>query len=457
MKPPEADLLKPEPAHDSTGAKETTPCTSVTDQDLLAEYAATKSDDAFAEIAARHTHFVYAAALRQTENQTAAEEITQAVFVILARKASVLRQETVLRGWLFRAVRYAALDFRKVEARRIRREREAAQMNSTGVGEPSESAWHQMAPWIDEALASLSAKDRDAVLLRFFEEQSFRDIGERLGTNDNAARLRVVRALKRLRGWLQKRGIAVSAGLLSDALLAPPSQAASPALVNSVTATAASRGYPAAVAVFVRAILRQIRWRTWTLRGGPWLAAFLLAVAVAEWGREDPGQIRTQVRATALAIDRAISFGDPYAFVAQVHFRTPEQEQFKPVLVAFVRAATDLRKQIKESFGNQPMRLRLWLWTVGQLLRGQPRSGQDAAVPGRVTDDFFRPYQLVMVRAGRDWKWDCFANLEPEFARECMKTLAEKTVLCERVRRQIQQGEITTAEQAIALVQGQPN
>ncbi|HXI52331.1 MAG TPA: hypothetical protein VNH84_12520, partial [Candidatus Saccharimonadales bacterium] len=68
MKPPEADLLKPEPAHDSTGAKETTPCTSVTDQDLLAEYAATKSDDAFAEIAARHTHFVYAAALRQTEN-----------------------------------------------------------------------------------------------------------------------------------------------------------------------------------------------------------------------------------------------------------------------------------------------------------------------------------------------------------------------------------------------------
>src|SRR5947208_1077170 len=139
------------------------------DQHLLREYLSTRSEDAFAKLVARHTGFVYSAALRQTGNRTAAEEITQAVFVILARKTAALRSETQLRGWLFRAVRYAAMDLHKVEARRFCREQEAARLESTRRCEEPASAWAQMAPLIDEALASLSAKDRDAVVLRFFE------------------------------------------------------------------------------------------------------------------------------------------------------------------------------------------------------------------------------------------------------------------------------------------------
>src|SRR5262245_58211595 len=144
MKPPEADILRPVAAdgkNKDRGPRESAPGS---DQQLLGEYAATQSDKAFAEIVARQSGLVYSAALRQTENPTAAEEITQAVFLVLARKASNLRRETVLEGWLFRAVRYAALDFRKVEARRIRREREAARMNSTDAGEGVESTWEQM-------------------------------------------------------------------------------------------------------------------------------------------------------------------------------------------------------------------------------------------------------------------------------------------------------------------------
>ena len=124
MKQPEVDIFKSGAAHETAEAEELKACAITTDQQLLREYAATQSESAFAEIVARHAGFVYSAALRQTQNQTTAEEITQAVFVILARKASALRRETVLGGWLFRSVRYAAMDFRKMDARRVRREQE---------------------------------------------------------------------------------------------------------------------------------------------------------------------------------------------------------------------------------------------------------------------------------------------------------------------------------------------
>ena len=172
------------------------------DQHLFREYLSTRSEDAFAKLVAGHTAFVYSAALRQTGNRTAAEEITQAVFVILARKTAAIRSETQLRGWLFRAVRYAAMDLHKVEARRFWREQEAARLQSTRSWEEPASAWEQTAPVIDDALASLSAKDRDAVLLRFFEKKSFREIGETFGGNENSARLRVVRALEKLHEFI---------------------------------------------------------------------------------------------------------------------------------------------------------------------------------------------------------------------------------------------------------------
>jgi RNA polymerase sigma factor (sigma-70 family) len=424
-----------------------------TDQQLVAEYAARQSDDAFAQIVSRHAGFVYSAALRQTGNQTAAEEITQAVFVILARKASALRRETVLEGWLFRAVRYAAMDFRKVSARRILREREASRMHSTDADEGPESVWNQMAPVIDEALASLSQKDRNAILLRFFEKKSFRDIGQALGGNENSARLRVVRALEKLRGFFQKRGVRLSSGILSAALAVPSSQAAPAGLISSAIGVVASGNCSARVAEFTRVILRGSWWRRWLLWAGGLAVVIFLAVFLAEFVRDDPARIRTQARAMALAIDGAISFGDSDAFITHVHFRNPEQEQFKPVLSSFIRAAVALRKQVGDSFGAQPVRMQIWLWAAGQLLYGQPRRGDNSLRAGAVTDDFFQPYLMVMVKVGRSWKWDLFASLPPDVARERMKMLRDKTALCERITHQIQGGQITTAEQALALLQ----
>ena len=329
-------------------------------------------------------------------------------------------------------------------------------MYSTESREEPESIWDELAPVIDEALASLSAKDRDAILLRFFEKKSYRDIGEAFGGNENSARLRVVRALEKLRGFFHMRGIVVSAGLLSSSLFAQPLAAAPPALVNSVMGVIASSGSSAAVTVFVRKILRRTRWRRWPVWAGSMAVALLLVGAVTALSQRERVRDRVQTaalaRTTALAIDNAISFGDTDAFIARVHFRNAEEEQFKPVLAAFIRAAVSLRNQVRESFDAQPVRQRIWFWAAGQLLNGQPRRG-DTLPAGLVTDDFFQPYLMVMVKDGGAWKWDYFASLPPDVAKERMKVLKEKAVLCERVTRQIQEGEIRTAEEVLPLIQ----
>src|SRR5262245_45817582 len=134
---------------------ESTNAIDVVDQELLQEYAATGAESPFAQLVARHVDLVYSAAIRQTGNHATAQDVTQAVFTILARKAASLRRETVLAGWLFRAVRYAALDARKIEARRQNREQEAAQMQLTDSTEDPGDQWEQFAPLLDEALAAL--------------------------------------------------------------------------------------------------------------------------------------------------------------------------------------------------------------------------------------------------------------------------------------------------------------
>src|SRR5205085_7442087 len=125
------------------------------DEELLREYAATGAEKAFARLVERHVDLVYSAAFRQTGNHAMAQDVAQAVFTILARKAASLRPETVLAGWLFRAVRYAALDARKIEARRQAREEEAGQMQLIDCNDDTGSQWEQFAPLLDEALATL--------------------------------------------------------------------------------------------------------------------------------------------------------------------------------------------------------------------------------------------------------------------------------------------------------------
>lgn len=133
--------------------------------DLLRDYARNGSEEAFAELVQRHIALVYSAALRHVGNAAQAEEITQAVFIILARKAAGLRPATILEGWLYETTRLTSLSFLRGERRRQFREQEAY-MQSTLQESADESLWNQLAPLLDEAMSRLGKKDRDAVVLQ---------------------------------------------------------------------------------------------------------------------------------------------------------------------------------------------------------------------------------------------------------------------------------------------------
>lgn len=209
-----------------------------TDPELLRRYAVEKSEPAFAELVRRHIGLVYAVALRQCGGDAhLAEDVTQRVFTDLARKARSLDGHAVLGGWLYRSTQFAASDVVRAERRRRVREQEAAIMQEIFAPVPSGSAadWRKLAPVIDEVIGELNERDRDAVVLRFFEGRPFAEIGAALRLTEDAARMRVDRALEKLRTALVRRGIASTTAALGVALAGQAAGAAPAGLAASVT------------------------------------------------------------------------------------------------------------------------------------------------------------------------------------------------------------------------------
>jgi RNA polymerase sigma factor (sigma-70 family) len=218
----------------------------MTDDALLREFVAQRSEAAFTELVNRHAPTVYAAALRQTRDPHRAQDVTQAVFILLARKADSLKPGVILTGWLFRAAHFAAQDIMKAEFRRQRRETQAFfEENPGGQAETAvpvqEEVWAEIAPVLDASLARLAAADRHALLLRFFEGRSLAEVGEALGIAEDAARKRVSRALDRLRGYLLEAGSQVEPDALPP-LLAARTRAALPPGLQAATVAAALAG-----------------------------------------------------------------------------------------------------------------------------------------------------------------------------------------------------------------------
>jgi uncharacterized protein (TIGR03435 family) len=207
------------------------------DMTLLREYAETKSESAFAALVSRHINFVHSAALRQVRDADLAKDVTQAVFIILARKARSIRPNTILTGWLFKTLRYTASAQIKSAIRRQRREQEA-HMNGLSEQVSPDPNWDRMAPLLDEGLAKLNERDRQAVLLRYFENKSLSQVGGALSVNEDAARKRVVRAVDKLREFFAKRGVTLSALAIGSALSASAVQAAPVGLAATISATA---------------------------------------------------------------------------------------------------------------------------------------------------------------------------------------------------------------------------
>lgn len=184
------------------------------DGTLLTEYVKSGSEEAFRELVSRHAGLVFSAARRQVGADTRAEEVAQAVFCILARKASALQSRSTITGWLHLTTRHAAMKAIRTEQRRQAREKEAMQMNQ----DTEDSTWTDLEPHLDEALAQLREADRDLLILRYFEGLELNDVGSRLSVSANTAHKRISRALERMRALLAKRGITVSVGVIAGVL-----------------------------------------------------------------------------------------------------------------------------------------------------------------------------------------------------------------------------------------------
>jgi RNA polymerase sigma factor (sigma-70 family) len=206
--------------------------------ELLAEYARTGSEVAFRELVACYLDLVYSTAFRLVDNDShRAQDIAQTVFIDLARRAHFLSEKVTLGGWLHRHTCFVAAKVMRSERRRQSRERQAVEMNA--LQDHPEAIASAIAPLLDEAINELGEADRASILLRFFEQLDFRSVGEALGSNEDAARMRVTRALEKLRSVLKARGVTTSADALGVVLAASAVHAAPIDLAATISTAAA--------------------------------------------------------------------------------------------------------------------------------------------------------------------------------------------------------------------------
>ena len=213
------------------------------DAQFLRRYAEEGSEAAFTALVERHVSLVYGAALRRVGGDAhLAKDVAQQVFTALAREAKPLSRRTTLAGWLYTTTRNAAAHAVRTERRRRAREQEAEKMKDHSSDFAANADWEQVRPLLDAALDALNAREREAVLLRFVQGRTFGEVAVALQTTEDAARMRVGRALDKLRDSLGRRGVTSTAGALG-AMLAEQAAAAAPsgmAAALSHTAVAAS-------------------------------------------------------------------------------------------------------------------------------------------------------------------------------------------------------------------------
>ena len=219
------------------GCQGVTPPPAMTpDCDLLHQYVEQHDEAAFAEVVRRNVDLVYSVALRQLAGDThLAEDVTQAVFLDLVRKAQPLSRRATLAGWLHTSARLAAWKAVRGEQRRRAREQESLAMNETPT--TAEMNWEQLQPLLDEGVGQLDEKDQDAIVLRYFEGKSHREVGTALGLSENSANKRIERALEKLRGYFARRGVTVPAAVLAAEVSSNSVQAAPAGLAAQVTRT----------------------------------------------------------------------------------------------------------------------------------------------------------------------------------------------------------------------------
>jgi RNA polymerase sigma factor (sigma-70 family) len=222
------------------------------DAELLRCYAEERSEEAFAELVRRHLGLVYAVALRKVGGDAhLAQDVAQGVFTDLARKAAALSQRAVLTGWLFTSTHYAAAKAVRSAQRRRTHEQEAQLMRELTSDSTSAIDWERLRPVLDDLIDELDERDREAVLLRFFEGREFAQVGAKLNLSTDGARSRTERAVEKIRASLVRRGVTSTAAAVGFALANQVGASAPMGLAANVTSTALAGAAAAGISTFM--------------------------------------------------------------------------------------------------------------------------------------------------------------------------------------------------------------
>jgi len=231
------------------------------DMDLVREFARHNSEAAFTELVRRHIALVYSVARRCTGNDSDAQDVTQAVFIILARKAAGLRERTLLPGWLYETTRFTAARVLRTNARRQQREQEAY-MQSTLNEDETADVWERLSPHLEDAMSKLAERDRALLVLRFYQNKSGPEAAALLGIREGAAHMRVTRAIEKLRKFFTKCGVDSTAATIAETISTHSVQAAPVALAKAVTAAAIAKGATASISTLtlIKGALKIMAW-----------------------------------------------------------------------------------------------------------------------------------------------------------------------------------------------------
>lgn len=278
--------------------------------ELWTGYRDGQSEAAFGELVRRYTPLVFSVARRRLAGTDQAQDVTQQVFIRLARGRPHLRGDPELVAWLHRTTVHVSIDLWRAESRRRTRERQALAMP---MDSPQPAPWQELAPEVDQALDDLSDADRQAILLRFFDHKSMRELGEVVGVSEDAAKMRVSRALERLRGVLTDRGVACTAVSLGAWLTDHAVEAAPVAVVGALSKLPMSSRPVSVAASGVPRILNPV------LR----LKLVVGLVAIVGLGWFGIRQVLDAMSAADEGTDPSIEAGTPIAAVADVRDRGP--------------------------------------------------------------------------------------------------------------------------------------
>ena len=426
--------------------------------DLLREYGTTDSEEAFEAIVRRHINLVYCAALRICRDRDMADDVTQAVFIILSRKARSLSSKTVLPGWLYRTTGFAAADALKSRRRRERRELEVAMIDTMPE---RDATWDEVLPFLDAAMAALAARDRNAILLRFFQDKSLKDVGLALGVSDDTAQKRIARGLEKLRDFLSRRHVAITSGGLASLLSAHVVEAAPVGSAHVICAIATgSSNLPVSTAAIVKGTLNMfttIQLKSAALIAGAVIMVGGVATLVTRGDNSPPPASVASTPVQALqTLARAVTSHDAVAFRSVVHADTRDGAALISTTETLVQAQARFRQALGEKFTPDSAAelmdsVNFTAFQFGQnnLTSAETTiEGERATVriPSRSNPTRSRSHQMIYRNSG--WRLDVDSKTEHATEKN-IAAFKEVAAAIDRTTDQVRASKFSTVEQAV--------